>query len=218
MLIERPVLDASWLHPHRSTMKTQGARAGYVPIIGARNGLPWSKSELRPDGRFGYAGYGLVPRWGLQVRTEPNDFTSIYKTPKRRTYRGYSGLADAGYGMDSPTYWGGVGVGVGVFASTLAVSLLVHGVMHKGVTPGWKGTMPAVLPSLGAGMLAFLLYQARDKACGKGPQIVAGPEVAGETVAIMDVGRMRPNVVAKQQCPEGTTFNPETGNCEYGLI
>ena len=252
-----PVRDASWLHPHRSTMRTQGARPGLIPIMGMRNGQTWSKSDPRTDGRFGYAGYGrmrpgrmrpgmtmqrtsakarggvlqqsnepafsgygLVQRYGLEVWTEPSNYVSPYKTPTRSVYRGYSGVGVSPDVFKKPTNWGAIGVGGAVFASTIAASMLVQGLVNKGATPSWKGAVPTILPAMGAGFIAYLLRWKLDKLCNC-PESVPSimpfePDVAGEMVAM--TGRERPEVRAIPQCPEGSEYNPETGICEYGLI
>lgn len=216
--IAQPVRDASWLHPKRSTMRIQGAAAGPVPIISSTGGMPWSKSRMRAGGRFGYEGYGLFPLWGGQVYTEPLDYKSPYTTRGMHTYRGYSGVGYVSPDvLKKPMNWGAVGVGVGVFSAATAASMAVHGLMHKGATPGWKGSLPAILPSLGAGFIAYLLRWKLDKLCEcKEPGFVTMEPVAGEMPT--RTSPERPTVPARPRCPEYTTYNPETGRCEAGLI
>jgi hypothetical protein len=218
--IARPTIDASWLHPHRTTLLSQNARPGPIPIMSTRGGLPWSKSRLRPEGRFGYAGYGLVPAQGLQVWTEPNTYISPYKTPTRRVLRGYGAYEET---TPQPTVkWSpsAAGVGLGTFGVTLATGLLVQGLIVQRDKAASASSV--LVPLAGAGLAGFAVYMLRARAerlceCPKEPRIgiTQTGTVAGE-MPVQQVTRKE----AIRRCPEGMIWNPDQGRCETtnGLI
>lgn len=209
------------------------SRARFGATITRRPPLPypgWDNTNMIPPMRGGRVPYQTLPvqpvptiRGGLTVDHRPYpsrlwnvENPNIFPDP-RKGLRGYGQYLNRK--ALKKWSWDSFGVGVGAMAGTMALGLLTAAVaMPKAKYGGKKAPSalraisPFLLPSLGAGILAYLLRHQMNQGAQECPPCEPCPEVS-QRVQPMYPPPAVEKVLTQPECDEGMVWDPDRGIC-----